>query len=140
MTATDPTPEAAPPTPDEGVSFDEAHGQVVLRFGGVQWRLRRPTFGEFRRANEAIERVRAETLAATEGAAASAANGNDPVLGLYAGVAGHRLAFWREIVPMLSGAPLPESDDELPYWLVSADLINDATEHWLVVPRVAPGV
>ena len=138
MTVTEPTePTPAPAPSTEGLTLDP-HGYVVISFGGQEWRLRRPTFGEFRQANEAIERMRAETIKANEAAPALAASGNDPVLGVYAGIAGHRLAFWQEIIPLLSGHPLP-SEDDLPYWIVSADLVNDATEHWLTVPRVAPG-
>lgn len=143
MTATEQEPLPSADPGEDGVFFDATHGKVLLRINGAEWWLRRPTFGEFRRASEAVEAIGAP---APKKAGAKEPL-RDPVLSVYVTAVKPRFGWWRMIVDALSDRPLPQvegkdtdPDDDLPYWLASADLINDVMQHWLSVPRVAPGV
>lgn len=137
-------------------------GTVTLRFGGAEWRLRRPTFGEYRQFLEADARIRADAEDTPEGRATAesirdviktwqeegeldadglvtlAARLNAENVKAQMGTRSRNLAWWREVTAMLAGRPIPD-DEACPLWLTNDAPAIQAIEHWLSVPTVAPG-
>jgi len=101
-------------------------GRIRLVVDGESVVLRRPKIKELRRLQDLLMDVinaereskgLAEQLAVQEGIA----------------------TYWSEAIAMLGdGGELPDADD-LPVWLVSAVLINDAQTHWREVPYLSGG-
>lgn len=135
---TDPKPDLKAVTdegPAQGV-IGAPDGTVLLRIGTDEWRLRRPTFREYREAVEASDKaIKGGSLPTAKPGEATL---TDPIAHSYLTWAPGRFAFWRTIVSVLGDRPFPD-DDDLPMWLASGDPINDLMGHWLSTPPAAPG-
>lgn len=85
--------------------------------------LRRPTLGQYRRFVEALSSL------------GDSVDGDEKDNGLTATVNWLRLLFdGNSEVRGLSDVSLPESQDDLPSWLVSGEVAKDLITHWQTVP------
>lgn len=105
------------------------NGQVLLRMNGAEWQLRRPKIGELRAFYERMK----EVLDAQSGT-------EDRWEAIRAGEA---LAdYWQEVVNVLRGdddGEFPSDFDDLPVWLLSAELMVKVENHWREVPYLSGG-
>lgn len=111
----------------DGVEF-AADGQVKLVVDGVTHTLRRPKIGELRRFFAGID-----DIAKLEKEA-----GKLSVLGDSAEAL---VEWWGDVVVVLcdDDLPLPADVDDLPVWLLSADLVTRTMNHWREVPYLSGG-
>lgn len=118
---------AAKRVASDGVEFtDDGHIKVVV--DGVTRLLRRPKIGELRSFMEGL------------GAITAAEKESGPVSGL--GESAEALVgWWSDVIDTLCSDDLPLSTDvdDLPVWLLNAELVNRATSHWREVPYLSGG-
>lgn len=125
----------------------QANGTIKAVVGGVRFRLRRPTIGEQREFVERLEEIADEQTRRTEfiNAMVDAAAAGDQEAA--ASVRAERraaerlaeeqlLAWWRLVISTLEtdGAVLPDSDDDLPAWLLGPQLTVETRRVWLSIP------
>jgi hypothetical protein len=118
-------------------------GTVLIRVGGAEWRLRRPTLGEYRRAFELFQAADDRLQAALNEIPADnptervkvanrmqlGENGSAPLYG----------QLLIDLIGVIVGeAQLPDPL-ELPAWAVSSDASAQLLRHWRAVP-LGPGV
>lgn len=102
-------------------------GRIRLDLDGGSVTLRRPKIKELRAQYERLAEVDAAQQGVTD---------KWKQLELAERVA----AYWRQAVETLgSGDTLPAEDDDLPVWLLSADLIVRVEKHWREVPYLSGG-
>lgn len=106
---TAPTVDAVNPKPN---------GTIEFVIAGDTYLLGRPTVGQLRSFEEALEAI-----------AAAERDGAD------VDVIQHDLHdWWRNVFLALGADPLPIDDDDLPPWLSQSSLIVECRTHWRAVP------
>lgn len=131
----------------EGITFDPA-GTVTVTFDGNTYKLRRPTFGQFRyfnrRFSETYDEAQAELQAVLKKLAAveESGEGIEAVNAELAEIKARPLH--DRMAPILAemfsqmGDPLPESIDDWPAWLVTdATVLPEVLKHWRSTPKVS---
>lgn len=98
------------------------NGTIDLTLNGDTYTLRRPTIGELRKMEEALD-----DAAADERAARDEGRTFDDTQAL--------TEWWRDVFAMLGDDTLNDvADDDLPPWLPTAALIVEVRTHWRTVP------
>ena len=131
---------------NEGITFDP-QGTVTVTFDGNTYRLRRPTFGQFRYFNRKYYGI-VDDLQSRLTEARDMLN-NDPT----EEDAERARAMLRDLgetplheltTPVLAemftqvGDPLPEDVDDWPAWLVTdPSLMRQILDHWRTVPKAS---
>lgn len=130
----------------EGITYDPL-GTVTVQFDGNTYKLRRPTFGQFRYFNRAyhgiVDELQAKLMEAREllegePTEESAERGREMIREL----GEHPL---HELTaPVLAemfaqvGDALPDDSDEWPAWLVTdPSLMRQILDHWRTVPKAS---
>lgn len=115
---------------EDGISVTPA-GVLRLVVDDVEYLLRRPKVGQMRYLEESIRAIGEAQRVELE---AAAAEERDP-----RSFDGDLLGWLRDVVRTLdrNGRELPESDDDLPSWMLNARLAADIRIHWQTVPWAA---
>ena len=93
------------------------NGTVEFVLAGDTYTLRRPTVGQLRTFEEALNDVAANTKDQSEADQSAALFG-----------------WWRQVFLAIGSAPLDLDDDDLPPWMPTAALIVEVRHHWRSVP------
>lgn len=134
----------------------EDNGTITCSVGGTRYRLRRPKVGELRRLWEGWEEGNDDTIAHIEERAAEVAaldkilDGDDTIAkldarkerrGIQTEIRFANQAVWagwaRDAFATLGDGKLPDDDEQLEPWLLTATTGLDFIRHWQKVPKAS---